>query len=175
MSGDDNKEPVVSNLFEIASEYRADAAKLEDLDLDDQTFADTLEAISGDLETKCMQTAFVARNLEATAAQIKEAAKVMTERAKALENRAERIRKYLLDGLTLAQVEKVDTPYFRIKIALNPPSVQIADESLIPDAYKTEPEPPKPMPDKKLIAAALKDGFEVPGCSLVRGRRLDIK
>jgi hypothetical protein len=31
------------------------------------------------------------------------------------------------------------------------------------------------MPDKKLIAAALKDGFEVPGCSLVRGRRLDIK
>jgi hypothetical protein len=31
------------------------------------------------------------------------------------------------------------------------------------------------MPDKKLIAAALKDGFEVPGCSLVRGERVDIK
>jgi hypothetical protein len=165
----------MSNLFEIAAEYRADVAKLEDLELDDQTFLDTMEAIGGDLETKAMNTAFAAKNLEATAAQIKEHAKAMVERAKALENRAERIRKYLLDGLTLAQVEKVDTPYFRIKIALNPPSVQIADESLIPDAYKTEPEPPKPMPDKKLIAAALKDGFEVPGCSLVRGRRLDIK
>jgi hypothetical protein len=165
----------MSNLFEIASEYRADAAKLEDLELDEQTLIDTLESIGGELETKCMNTAFVARNLEATAAQIKEAAKAMTERAKALENRAERIRKYLLDGLTLAQRDKIDTPYFRIKIALNPPSVQIADESLIPDAYKTEPEPPKPMPDKKLIAQALKDGFEVPGCSLVRGRRLDIK
>jgi hypothetical protein len=62
------------NLFEIASEYRADAAKLEDLDLDETTLSDTLEAISGDLETKCMNTAFVARNLEATAAQIAPAA-----------------------------------------------------------------------------------------------------
>jgi hypothetical protein len=163
------------NLFEIASEYRADAAKLEDLDLDETTLSDTLEAISGDLETKCMNTAFVARNLEATAAQIEEAAKAMNDRAKAMKNRAGRIRQYLLDGLTLAQRDKIDTPYFRIKIALNPPSVQIADESLIPDAYKTEPEPPKPMPDKALIKKAILDGFEVPGCSLVRGRRLDIK
>jgi hypothetical protein len=163
------------NLFEIASEYRTDAAKLEDLDLDETTLADTLEAISGDLETKCMQTAFVARNLESTAAQIKEAAKAMTERAKALENRAERIRKYLLDGLTLAQRDKIDTPYFRIKIALNPPSVQIADESLVPDLYKTDPPPPAPVPDKAAIKKAILDGFEVPGCSLVRGRRLDIR
>jgi hypothetical protein len=163
------------NLFQVAAEYRADAAKLEDMDLDDETFADTLESISGDLESKCMNVAFIARNIEATAAQIKEQIKAMQDRAKAMENKAERIRKYLLDGLTLAQCDKVDTPYFRIKIALNPPSVQIADESLIPDAYKTEPEPPKPMPDKKLIAAALKDGFEVPGCRLVRGTRLDIR
>jgi hypothetical protein len=163
------------NLFEIAAEYRADVAKLEDLDLDEQTLLDTLEAIGGELETKAMNTAFVARNLESTAEQIKAHAKQMTERAKAMENRAERIRKYLLDGLKLANVSKIDTPYFRIKLALNPPSVKIDDESLIPDAYKTEPEPPKPMPDQKLIAAALKDGFEVPGCSLVRGERVDIK
>jgi hypothetical protein len=163
------------NLFEIASEYRADAAKLVDLDLDDATFADTLEAISGDLETKAMNTAFVAKNLEATAEQIKEHAKAMTERAKAMENRAARIRKYLLDGLQLAGRDKIDTPFFKIKIALNPPSVAIDDEALIPANYKTEPLPPAPAPDKKLIAAALKDGFEVPGCRLVRGTRLDIR
>lgn len=163
------------NLFEIAAEYRADVAKLEDLELDEQTLTDTLEAIGGELETKAMNTAFVVRNLESTAEQIKAHAKAMVERAKAMENRAERIRKYLMDGLELAQRDKVDTPYFRIKIALNPPSVVIADESLIPANYKTDPVPPLPQPDKKLIAAALKDGFEVPGCSLVRGRRLDIK
>ena len=163
------------NLFQVAAEYRADAAKLEDLELDDQTFADTLEAISGDLETKAMNTAFVARNLEATAEQIKAHAKAMAERAKAMENRAERIRKYLMDGLTLAGRDKIETPFFKIKIALNPPSVAIDDESMIPAAYKTEPLPPAPAPDKKLIAAALKDGFDVPGCRLVRGTRLDIR
>jgi hypothetical protein len=164
-----------TSLFQLASEYRAAAEQLEDMDLPDEVVQDTLESVSGDLETKALNIAMLTRNLESTAAQIKEAAKAMTERAKALENRAERIRKYLLDGLTLAQRDKIDTPYFRIKIALNPPSVQIADESLIPDAYKTEPEPPKPMPDKALIKKAILDGFEVPGCSLVRGRRLDIK
>lgn len=163
------------NLFQVASEYRADAAKLEDLELDDQTFSDTLEAISGDLETKAMNTAFVCRNLEATAEQIKEHAKAMTERAKAMENRATRIRKYLLDGLQLAGREKIDTPFFKIKIAQNPPSVVIADESLVPDNYKTDPLPPAPVPDKALIKKALSEGFEVPGCSLVRGKRVDIK
>lgn len=163
------------NLFQVAAEYRADAARLEDLELDEATFNDTLEAISGDLETKAMNTAFVARNLEATAEQIKNHAKAMVERAKAMESRAERIRKYLLDGLQLAGRDKIDTPFFKIKIALNPPAVAIDDEALIPSTYKTEPVPPAPMPDKKLIAAALKDGFEVPGCRLVRGTRLDIK
>ena len=163
------------NLFEIASEYRADAAKLQDLELDDATFNDTLEAISGDLEAKAMNTAFVAKNLEATAEQIKEHAKQMIERAKAMENRASRIRKYLLDGLELAGRDKIDTPYFKIKVALNPPSVVIADESLVPANYKTDPLPPQPVPDKKLIAQALKDGFDIPGCSLVRGKRIDIK
>lgn len=163
------------NLFEIAGEYRADAQKLQDLELDEATFNDTLESIGGDLEAKAMNTAFVARNLEATAEQIKEHAKAMTERAKAMENRAARIRKYLLDGLQLAGRDAISTPFFKIKIAQNPPAVAIDDEALIPASYKTAPVPPLPAPDKKLIAAALKDGFEVPGCRLVRGTRLDIK
>jgi hypothetical protein len=163
------------NLFNVAAEYRAAAEKLEDLCLDDQTFSDTLESIGGDLEAKAMNTAFVARNMEATAEQIKVEIERMAERAKALENRAKRIRKYLMDGLTLAGRDKIETPFFKIKIALNPPSVAIDDESMIPAAYKTEPLPPAPAPDRKLIAAALKDGFDVPGCRLVRGTRLDIR
>jgi hypothetical protein len=137
-------------------------AKLEDLELDEQTLIDTLEAIGGELETKAMNTAFVAKNLEATAAQIEAHAKAMTERAKAMKNRAERLRNYLKDGLKLAKVDKIDTPYFRIKIALNPAKLVIEDESKIPDAYKTEPEPPQPVPNNALIKTALADGFKFP-------------
>lgn len=164
-----------ASLFLIASEYRSAAATLEDLDMPEDVVQDTLESISGDLEQKSQNVAMFIRNLEATAEQIKEHAKAMIERAKAMEARATRIRQYLLDGLTLAQRDKIETPYFKIKIALNPPSVKIENEALVPGAYMTEPTPPAPQPDRKLIAAALKDGFEIPGCSLVRGRRLDIR
>jgi hypothetical protein len=37
-------------LYEIAHQYRADADKLADMDLDEQTLADTLDSLSGDLE-----------------------------------------------------------------------------------------------------------------------------
>ena len=60
-------------LYEIAAEYRDAATKLAELDLDAQTVADTLEGLSGDLETKAQNVAFFVRNLEATAAAIKQA------------------------------------------------------------------------------------------------------
>ena len=37
-------------LYELAAEYRADAEKLADMDLDEQTLADTLEGLGGELE-----------------------------------------------------------------------------------------------------------------------------
>ena len=39
-------------LFELAAEYRAISDKLHDLDLDDQTIADTLESLNGDIQEK---------------------------------------------------------------------------------------------------------------------------
>jgi seryl-tRNA synthetase len=163
------------NLFEISREYREAADTLVELDLDETTVRDTLESISGDLTTKAQNIGFVIKNIEASAEQIKAHAKAMLDRAKALENRATSVKQYLFDGMRLANVPKIDTPFFKLAIRDNPAAVQIDDESLIPAEYKTDPLPPVPAPDKKLIAAALKDGFEVPGCRLVRGQRLDIR
>jgi seryl-tRNA synthetase len=163
------------NLFEISREYRDAADTLAEMDLDETTVRDTLESISGDLSTKAQNIGFVIKNMESTAEQIKAHAKAMLDRAKALENRASNVKQYLFDGMKLANVPKIETPFFKLAIRDNPAAVQIDDESLIPASYKTEPVPPLPAPDKKLIAAALKDGFEVPGCRLVRGQRLEIK
>jgi seryl-tRNA synthetase len=163
------------NLFEISREYRDAADTLAEMDLDETTVRDTLESISGDLSTKAQNIGFVIKNMESTAEQIKAHAKAMLDRAKALENRASNVKQYLFDGMKLANVPKIETPFFKLAIRDNPASVQIDDESLVPSIYKTEPVQPLPAPDKKLIAAALKDGFEVPGCRLVRGQRLEIK
>lgn len=163
-------------LYEIAAEYRDMAAKLADLDLDEQTIADTLEAEGGALVEKGQNVAFVVRNLEASAEAIKQAEAAMAARRKAIENRAARIRAYLLDGMRIAGIQKIESPYFAISIKRNPPAVDVFDEAQVPAEYRRDPPPPPPpAPDKKLIAQAIKDGFDVPGCRLVQGERIEIK
>ena len=86
----------MTSLYDIAAEYRQTADKLADLDLDEQTIADTLEGMSGALEVKAQNVVMFARNLEATATAIKEAETAMAARRKAIENRAAGLRRYAL-------------------------------------------------------------------------------
>jgi hypothetical protein len=165
----------MSNLYEIAHAFRADAAKLADLDLDEQTLADTLEAMSGELEAKATNTAFVIRNLEASAAAIKEAEAQMAVRRKALENRAARIKDYLLANMMVAGIQKIECPFFKLAVRENPPAVEIYEPGTIPAEFMTQPVAPPPAPNKTAIAGALKAGIEVPGAKLTRGHRLEIR
>jgi hypothetical protein len=162
----------MTSLYVLANDYRDAANKLADLDLDEQTIEDTLEGMSGELEVKATNTAMLVRNLEASAAAIKEAETQMAARRKALENRAARIKDYLLSNMMVAGIQKIECPFFKLAVRENPPAVEIYEQGTIPAQYMTTPDP---VPDKKAIGAALKDGKDVPGCKLTRGVRLDIK
>lgn len=162
-------------LYEIAAEYRAAAEKLAELDLDAQTIADTLEGLSGDLETKAQNVAFFVRNLQSTAAAIKQAESDMAARRKAMENRADSLMRYLFDSMTVAGIEKIECPHFRLAIKNNPAAVEIFEPGLVPASFMRTPEPPPPSPDKTAIKEALKAGQDVPGARLTSGQRLEIK
>lgn len=162
-------------LYQIASEYRQAADRLVELDIDEQTVADTLESISGDLITKAQNVAFVIRNLEASAEQIQIAIEQMQTRAQTYAERAERIRAYLLQNMLMSGVQKLECPYFKLAVRENPAKVVIDDERQVLMAYMTDPPPPPPKPDKKLIARAIKDGGDVPGCRIEYSQRLEIK
>lgn len=162
-------------LYEITAEYRTAADKLADLDLPDDVVADTLESLGGELETKATSVAAFVRNLEANAAAIKEAESHMATRRKAIENRAARVRDYLLSNMMVAGVQKIESPYFKLSVRENPPAVEIFEPGLIPREFMRQPEPPPPAPDKTAIKDALKAGQDVPGCTLTRGVRLDIR
>lgn len=162
-------------LYVLAQDYRAAAEKLADLDLDEQTIADTLEGLSGDLEVKAVNTAMVARNMQGLAAQIKEAEQAMAARRKALEGRAERLTAYLLANMQHAGISKIESPHFCLSIKSNPAAVVINEPGLIPAEFMRQPEPPPPSPDKTAIKEAIKAGKEVPGAHLAQGVRLEIK
>ena len=161
-------------LFELAAEYRAISDKLHDLDMDEQTISDTLESIGGDLQEKSVNVAKYFRNMEADADKIEEAAKAMMERAKAIRKRSASLKKYLHDNMERAGITKIESPWFVISIKTNPASVKIDAESLIPDDYMREI-PARFEPDKKMIKSAMDEGYQVPGCYIERGTRLEIK
>jgi hypothetical protein len=165
----------IPTLFDIAKEYRDIANVLMDTEVDEQTLSDTLEGERWSLELKAQNYGFVIRNMETTAAAIKEAEKQMAARRKALEARTAYLSERLKLGMEIAGVTELSCPHFAIKIKRNPPSVDIFEPGLIPAEFMRQPEPPPAVPDKAAIKAAIQAGREVPGALLDSATRLDIR
>ena len=162
-------------LYNIADQYLVDLQKLQEMEIDEQTFADTLEGLSGDLEVKATNVAMFVRNLEASAEAIKAAEKQMAERRKVLESKADRIRQYLLDNMTRTGITKIECPYFVLSVRKNPPAVEVLNQDMIPDEYFDIPEPPAPTLNKNRLKEDLKAGVIVEGVKLTAGQSLSIK
>lgn len=162
-------------LYTIADQYLSDIRKLEEMELDDQTFLDTLESLSGDLEVKATNVAMFVRNLEASADAIKQAEKQMADRRKALESKADRIKSYLLDNMLRTGISKIDSPYFSLSIRKNPPAVEVLNPDAIPTEYLDIPPMPAPVLNKNRLKDDLKNGVVVEGARLTQGHSLQIK
>lgn len=161
-------------LYVLTNEYRAAADKLADLDLDEQTVADTLEGLAGEVEDKGRAVAMFCRNLEVTAEAIKEHERQQKERREAIERRAARLRAYLQRCMEACGIEKIEGPGIAIGFRKSS-SVVINEPGLIPSEFMRQPEPPPPAPDKRAIADAIKSGREVPGAHIETHRNLSIR
>ena len=164
----------MTSLFNLAAEYKSASDKLHDSDLDETTIADTLEGMAGELEVKATNVGFVIRNMDSMAEQIKQAEESMAKRRKALENRSNWLKSYLLQNMLATGKTKIESPYFVISVRNNPESVVIDAESQIPDDYMREI-PATFEPNKQAIKQAIQDGFTVPGVHLARTQSLQIK
>jgi len=89
--------------------------------------------------------------------------------------RADRVRALLLGALKSEGLSEATTGTLTARIRVNPPSVQVADETQIPGQFwRVIPE--TRAPDKTAIKQHITTtGLDVPGCSLVRTERLEIK
>lgn len=165
----------MTRLFDLAAEYRQAAETLADLDLPDEVVRDTLDGMSGELEVKATNIVAMTQEWEALVVAMKDAEGKIAARRKALENRAARVRRYLLDGLLYAGVQKIETPLFRIAVRDNPAAVDVFQPELVPADFMRAPEPPPPAPNKAAIKAALAAGQDVPGARLVQSKRLEVR
>lgn len=166
------------SMYVLAQEYRQIVADLMSVQDDAQTIEDTLSGEVYPLEVKAQGIGYAVKNLEATAAAIKDAEREMESRRKAIEKKAEALREYAKTCMEIAGVSKLECPHFALTIKKNPPSLEIFEQALIPMRFMKTPEPPPPpvaAPDKKAIMEAIKAGEEVPGCLRAQNTRLEIK
>ena len=157
-------------LYELAQQYNALLEMSESID--DITLKDTLDSIQEEIDDKAENIAKLIRSLQADTEVIKLEEKRLAERRKAIENRIENIKSYLQNELETAGIDKVKRPTLTVSIANNPPSVLVEDESLIPSEYMV-PQPDKI--DKRMLLSVLKEGEEIPGCSIQQTKGVRIK
>jgi transcriptional regulator of heat shock response len=141
-------------------------------DVDPQTIADTLESIHDEIEDKAENIAKLIRSILVDAEAIKIEETRLTNRRKALENRATYLKTYLQEQMELSKIDKVKRPTVTISIQNNPPSVLIEDESLIPSEYMI---PQADTIDKRTLLKDMKEGLIIEGCSITQTRGIRIK
>lgn len=157
-------------LYQLTQNYNELLDMAEELDLD--TFRDTLESVQEAIEDKAENTAKLIRCLEVDAKAIKEEETRLATRRKSIENKISGVKEYLQNQMEIAGLDKVKRPTVTVSIQNNPPSVEIADESLIPSDYMIAQ--PSTI-DKKSILAHLKDGLIIDGCGLKQSRSVRIR
>jgi hypothetical protein len=162
------------NLFELTAERLALQNKLLELNFDEQTILDTLEGESTELQAKIENYGFVISNMESFGDAMKAEETRMADRRKAHETKVSRIKAWLLENMQACQISKIECTAFTIAVRTNPPKVVIDHEGSLPCELFVYHPAPEPTPDKKAIAAALKD-VDVPGAHLEQGVRLEIK
>lgn len=163
----------------LTGQYLELANKLDDLDLDAQVIADTIEStgIIDDIAIKAQNIEYVARSFESQLASIDNEIERLKALKKAREAKAEGLREYLKNQLEVMGIQKLACEFFNISIVKNPHSAEILDEGVIDSRFFVQPPPPPPKLDKKALLAALKalkDGESVEGARLVQRTRLKV-
>ncbi|MDO4649186.1 MAG: siphovirus Gp157 family protein [Eubacteriales bacterium] len=144
----------MSTLFELKNEYEylyqmATECGPEDAEI----FADTMEAIQGEIEEKADGYAYVIAQIEGDRETIKAEIARLTQRQKALEANGRKMKEHLQQTMVATGNRKFKTATHSFSIQKNPVSVKIDNEAEIPDEFMV---PQEPKVNKKAIAAFLK-------------------
>ena len=156
------------NLYTLTDNY----LRVLELAENGDDLTDTLEALEDAIEDKAENTAKVIKQLEANASMLDNEINRLTERKKASENNAKRLKMYLQDQLEKVGTDKIKGEIFTVAIQNNPQSVEVLDETIIPADYFI---PQQPKLDRKELLAHLKAGETIPGVMVKQSRSLRIR
>lgn len=161
------------SLFDISERYLNIAELLDNPDIPEEMLVEALDEIKEEFTAKADNVVRFIKSIEGDCETLKKEEKRLSEKRKALENKANRMKQYLEDNMRLTGNTKFKTAFYSYNIQANPPSVDISNEDLIPDTYKTVETITKI--DKKQLLADIKSGLEIEGASLKQGSSLRVR
>ena len=129
----------------------------------------------GEFNDKVISLGMIYRNYIAEVEVYKTESKRLAEKANSIEKRAEGLRVYVEQEMSILGLDGIKAPTFAIKFRKLPPLVVIDDLELIPEQYKRNI-PAKEEADKVKLLEDLSAGIEIKGSHLATDRRkLEIK
>lgn len=162
-------------LYELTSEVQTAIELYNQCETDEQ-LADVekkLVTLQGTFNDKCVGVAKHILNTESETSQIDAEIVRLSEIKKRREKQSDWFREYLKRAMESTNTLEIDGAVLKLKIVKNPPSVDVIDESLVPDTYKKT----KMVVtiDKTAIKEATKSGIGVDGTRVIQTTRLSIK
>ena len=161
-----------TTLYDLTAEYMVLLDMAEDPDIDPQAFADTLEALGGEIEMKADGYARAMKQLEGISATVKYEYKRLENRAKTIDKNIARMKQALQDSMVATGKTKFKTDLFSFTVRKNPASVVIDRPTCVPQEYLI---PQDPKIDKKAIKAAIDRGDDITFAHLEQGESLIIR
>jgi len=146
----------MSSLYELTGFYLQLAEMLDDPTTDQESFQDTMDAISDEIEVKADNYAKIIRNMEESIESIENELKRLTERKTSLKNNVKRMKDNLQDCMIATGKRKFKTDLFSFSIQKNggvTPVIVDVPIGELPDSLVIVSE----KPDLKAIAKWIED------------------
>lgn len=140
---------------------------------------EALSELKGDFDSKAESVSLYIKELEAGTKLLGESIKNLQSRKKAMENKVEHLKSYLLASMETVGESKIETDKVRITVRSGVPSVSVFDEKAFINQYKGNRDDllkySEPTINKTAIKEALKSGEDIAGATLESKKSIIIK
>lgn len=166
------------NIYEITEQYAIIQNAIENEEITEEEYAVMLECMDFELTEKADGYAYVLRNIELTAEALKKEADRLNAKRKAIEGRAETLKKSLLYALEAMGKDRVKGTAFGFRIGKSKETVITDSKAFFEGLAGTEnynrfvTEKHEAKPNKTAIKKAIGEGEEIAGAAVVENRRL---
>lgn len=158
----------MATLYELTDAYAQLMAQLADCESEKEEFeiVEALNDVDSAISDKGEAYARILRNLKADSDAYAAEIKRLKARKETADNAAERMLQHLHYAMEIAGATEIRTSIGKFRIAKNPWSVAVLDESKIPEEFLI-PQPPKV--DKTAIMRRFRESGEIiDGCDMVQ-------